>query len=120
MKKAENDGKRKLSFRFVPNRRVIENSKKIGKNRKKLKKIPFWFHLKPKQVGKGQERQKTKIIVPFRSYPTRNRKFQKNSRKQFRKFKNTIVASFQAIIGWNRPPNRENKNYRSVSFQPDG
>ena len=35
----------------------------------------------PQQVGKGRERQKIKIIVPFRSNPTRNRKFQKNSKK---------------------------------------
>ena len=66
---AEKDGKQKLSFRFVPNRRVIENSKKIE--------------------------------------------------KKFQKFKNTIVASFQAIVGWIRPRNRENENYHSVWFQPD-
>ena len=29
------------------------------------------------------------------------------------------MASFQAIIGWNRPRNRENENYHSVSLQPD-
>ena len=69
LKKAEKDGKQKLLFRFVPLRRVIENSKKME--------------------------------------------------KKFRKLKNTIVASFQAIIGWNRPRNRENKKYHSVSFQPD-
>ena len=69
MNKAEKDGKQKLSFRFVPTRRVIENSKKIE--------------------------------------------------KKFQKFKNTIVASFQAIVGWNRPRNRENENYHSVWFQPD-
>ena len=68
MEKAEKDGKQKLSFCFVPTRRVIENCKKIE--------------------------------------------------KKFQKYKNTIVASFQAIIGWNRPRNRENKNYDSVSFQP--
>ena len=50
---------------------------------------------KPKQVGKGQEREKIKIIVPLRSYPTRIRKFQKNSKK-LKKLKNTIIASFQA------------------------
>ena len=66
---AEKDGKQKLSFRFVPTRRVIENSKKIE--------------------------------------------------KKFQKFKNTIVASFQAIVGWNGPRNRENENYHSVWFQPD-
>ena len=36
LKKAEKDGKQKLSFHFVPTRRVIENSKKIAKKFKKL------------------------------------------------------------------------------------
>ena len=79
----------------------------------------MWLYLKPKYVEKGRERWKTKIIVPFLSYTTCNRKFQKNSKK-FGKFKNTIVASFQAIIRWNRPRNRESKNSHSVSFQGDG
>ena len=30
------------------------------------------------------------------------------------------MASFQAKIGWKRLRKRENKNYRSVSFLPDG
>ena len=30
------------------------------------------------------------------------------------------MASFQAQIGWERLRKRENKNYRSVSFLPDG
>ena len=30
------------------------------------------------------------------------------------------MASFQAKIGWKRLRKRENKNYRSVSFIPDG
>ena len=29
------------------------------------------------------------------------------------------MATFQAKIGWKRMSNRENKNYRSVSFLPD-
>ena len=29
------------------------------------------------------------------------------------------MASFQAIIGWKRLRQRENKNYRFVSFPPD-
>ena len=41
--KAEKEGKRKLSFRFVLTRRVIENSKKIGKNFKILQKYRFGF-----------------------------------------------------------------------------
>ena len=64
----------------------------------------------------GREREKIKIIVSFRSYPTRNRKFQKNSRT-IQKIKKTPL--FQAIIGWKRLRKREKKNYRFVSFQPD-
>ena len=30
------------------------------------------------------------------------------------------MASFQAKIGWKRWRKRENKNYRSVTFQQDG
>ena len=71
MKKAEKDGKQKLSFHFVPTQHVKKNSKNIE--------------------------------------------------KKFQKFKNTIVASFQAIIGWNRPRNRENREKDkiqiSVSFR---
>ena len=29
------------------------------------------------------------------------------------------MASFPAKVGWKRLKNRENKNYRSVPFQPD-
>ena len=32
-------------------------------------------------MGKVREIEQIKIFVPFRSYPTRNRKFQKNSKK---------------------------------------
>ena len=53
--------------------------------------MPVWLHLKPEQVGKGRERKKINIVVPFRSYATRNRKF--------KKLKNIIMASFEAKIG---------------------
>ena len=53
--------------------------------------------------------------VPFRSYTTRNRKFQKIAKK-LEKLNNTIMDSFQAKIGWKRPRKRKNKNYRSVPF----
>ena len=80
--------------------------------------IPLWLHYKQKQVRKGREREKINIFFPFRSYPTGNRKFQ-NKTKKIKKSKNTIVASFQAKIGWKRPRNGENKNCRSVSFPLD-
>ena len=79
--------------------------------------MPSWHLFKPKQVEKGKEREKIKIIVPFRSNMTRYKKFQKNCKK-IQKIKNPIAASFQAKIGWERPRKRENKNYRSVSFLP--
>ena len=58
-------------------------------------------------------------FVLFRSYPTRNRKFQKNSKKIQQVKKNTIMASFEAKIEWKRSRKRENKNHRSVSFCSD-
>ena len=67
---------------------------------------------------KGGEKEKIKIIVLFRYYPTRKNKLQKN-RKNIQKIKNTIIASFQAKIGWKRLRKRGNKNQRSVPFLPD-
>ena len=61
-------------------------------------------------------KREIKIIVPFRSFTSRNRKFRKN-RKKIKK--NNIMDSFEAITGWKWMRNRENKNYLSVSFLPD-
>ena len=60
-----------------------------------------------------------KIITTFRSFPMWKRKFQKNSKK-IQKFKNTVTASFQGKIGWKKLRKRDNKNYRFVSFLPEG
>ena len=40
--------------------------------------------------------------------------------KKFKDLKNTIMTSFLAKIGWKRMRKRENKNYRFVSFLPNG
>ena len=61
--------------------------------------MPVWRHLRPEQVGKGQDKKKINIVVLFRSYPTRNKKFQKNSKRIQKKLKNNIMAPFQATIG---------------------
>ena len=53
-----------------------------------------WRYLKQEQVGKGQERRKINIVGLFRSYPTRNKKFKKNSKKIQKKLKNNIMAPF--------------------------
>ena len=64
--------------------------------------------------------RKNEQQLSFRFVPTlRIIENSKKIEKKFLKFKNIVVASFPAIIGWNRPRNRENKNYHSVSFQPD-
>ena len=74
-RKSEN--KNCLSVPFLPNGKY-----KIPKIEKKIKKkIPLWLYFKPKQDGKGREREKIKIIVPFRTNPMRNRKFTKKQQK---------------------------------------
>ena len=47
LKRVEKKRKQKMSFRFVPTQRVIENSQKIAKIFKKLKNL-LWFLFKPK------------------------------------------------------------------------
>ena len=42
--------------------------------------MPLLLHFRPKFVGKCREREKIKIIDPFRSFPKGKRKFQKNSK----------------------------------------
>ena len=71
LRKRENKNHRSVPFQ-------PDAKSKIPKKQEKTKKIPLWLNLKPKQVRNGRKRRKTKIIVPFRSYPTRNRKFKKN------------------------------------------
>ena len=44
--------------------------------------------------------------------PTRNRKFKKKIAKKFKKLQNTIIASFQAKIAWERPRKGVNKKNR--------
>ena len=57
--------------------------------------MPLWVHLNPKQVGKGRERMKKKIIVLFRYYPTRNIKFKKNIKKNSENLKVPLWLHFQ-------------------------
>ena len=66
-----------------------------------------------------KRKNKNRQSVPFRSYTTRNRKFEKKKAKKLKKFKNTIMASGQAKIGLKRPRMRENKNYHYISFLPE-
>ena len=68
---------------------------------------------------KKMRKREIKIIVPFRSVPTRCvNENSKQRAKKFKKLKNIIVASFQAKIVRKRLRKRENKNYPSVPFLP--
>ena len=78
--------------------------------------MPVWLHLKPAWVGKGRQRKKVNIVVLFRSYPTRNRKFQKNSKKIE---KIPLWHYFKPKQFGKGKRKRENKNYHFVSFLPD-
>ena len=54
----------------------------------------MWLLFKPKHVGEGREREKIKKkIVAMSTYPTRNSKFQKNSKK-IQKIKNQHSGYF--------------------------
>ena len=81
-----NENKNYHSIRFLPNA-LQKIPKKQQKNYKNLK-ILLWFHYKPKQVGKGRERAKMKIVVSFHSYLKPNRKFKK------------IVKKLKKILLW--------------------
>ena len=69
------------------------------------------------RLRKRENKKNKKKIVPMSSCLTRNRKFKKIAKK-FKNLKNTIIASFQAKISWERPRKRENK-IRSDEFLPD-
>ena len=66
------ENKNYISVTFLPDW-VEKIPKKQQKNSKNFK-IRLWDHFKPKQVGKGREREKIKITIPFRFYTTNNRK----------------------------------------------
>ena len=69
----------------------------------------------PKEVANGQEREKIRKIVPISFYPTWNKELP----KKFKKLKNTILASFQAKISWERLRKRENRKNHFDVFLPD-
>ena len=98
------------------NRKFQKNSKKI----QKIKKYHYGVISSKNRLEKAQ-REKIKIIVSFRSVPTRRvrEKIKKKIAKKFNKLKDTVMASFQAKIGWKRPRQRKNKNFLSIPFLPD-
>ena len=70
-------------------------------------------------MGKGWDREKIKIVTPFRSFPDGEEKFQKNSKKieKIEKYHYGFIPSQNML---EKAVKGENKNYRFVSFLPDG
>ena len=77
MRKGENKNYRFISF--LPNAK-LKIPIKQQKSLKKLKKYHYGFLSSQNSLEKA-EKENIKIIVPFRSNSTRNRKFKKNSKK---------------------------------------
>ena len=71
---------------------------KIAKKLEILKKKNHYGVITRQNMLKCWKREKIKIIVPFRSYPTRNIKFQKNSQK----IQNIKNYQYGNISGGNR------------------
>ena len=63
-------------------------------------------------AGKERIQQVSFCLVPTRREIENSKKII----KKFEKLKNTVMASFQAKIGWKMSGKREYKKYRSVSF----
>ena len=80
------------------NRKFQKNSKKI----QKIKKYHYGVISSQNRLEKAQ-REKIKIIVSFCSVSTRRvRENSKKIAKKFNKLKSTVMASFQAKIGWKK------------------
>ena len=61
--------------------------------------MKLWHPFMPKPVEKGRESGKIKIILPLCSYPTRNWKFQKNSKKikKVKKYHYGFISSKESV-----------------------
>ena len=87
-RKSENNNNHSDEFLSDPGQRMPKKFKKLNNTFKN------W-------LGMAEKERKEKKIVSMSFYPTRNREFQKKSKK-FKKLKNTIMASFKAKIRWER------------------
>ena len=98
------------------NRQFQKKQQKNSKNQKTPTKLLF----KPKQVGKGREREKIKKIVLIGLYPTRNRKFQKNSTKNSKNQKTPSQHLFEPNQVRKSSEREEKKKKNSFDvFLPD-
>ena len=104
---------------FVPTRPEIENFKKLEKEFKKLiNTIMASFHGK---IGwKRLRKRENKIIIPFLSCPTRNRKLQKNRKKiqKIQKYHYSFFSS-QNMLEKSEKEKKWIISFRFVPTQPE-
>ena len=70
-RKSENKNYSSVPFLSDPKQKIKKKKKKI----QKIKRYHYGFVSSPNRMGKDVK-EKIKIIIPFRSYPTPNRKLQ--------------------------------------------
>ena len=93
--------------------------KKFQKKFKKLEKNGYGFFSSKNWSEMAEKETKIQIIVSFRSYPMRNRKFQTNSKKIQKIIKNQSWLLFKQKLVRNVKERDKNANYRFVLFLPN-
>ena len=109
--------RQKENSRFEPFQPDLEEGI-TEKQQKKIKKTSLWILFKPKQEGQAKNEREKNILVPIHSNPTRNREFQKNSKK-IQKIKKHHYGFFPTQNRTGEAENMRKKNSRSDPFQPD-
>ena len=112
LRNRENNNYRSVPFRSNPTSN--RNSKTMAKKLKSTIMDSFQAVI----VWKRMRNREKKIIVQFRSYPMRNRKFQKNNKKT-KKINSYHYQFISSQTRFEKDEKERNKNYRSVSFLPD-
>ena len=78
-------------FRSIPTRLGMGNSKKIAKKIQKIRKHRYGFFSSQNGTGQAENERKKNIFVLIHSNPTRNREFQKHSKKMPKIKKKTLL-----------------------------
>ena len=114
--------KRKITVLTISYPTRNREFKKSGKKVQNTKKHHYghFFHVRTvsERVRKGENNNYRSDH--FQPEPLKGiQKKKKKKSKKTHKLKNSIMASFQGKPGWERPRERENKNYFSNQILPD-
>ena len=107
--------KKKLSLRFVFTRTVIENSKKIAKKFKKLKKFLYDFISSQNRMEKAEKEREQKLSFRF----VLTRLVIENSKTIAKKFKKFLYGFISSQNRMEKAEKERKQNYRYVSSLPE-